>query len=159
MCDFITRNKELFEQLDIFINSIDNKEDSLMYILHNAQNLFGYIPNDVQNYISKKLDIPAEKISELINFYSYFNTELKGKYKINVCLSGACAKNDAQIVLKEFENQLRIKSGSTTDDLKFSLECSRCVGVCRRSPIITVNGRVYEQVTPKDVKNILIECD
>ena len=159
MCDFITRNKELFEQLDIFINSIDNKEDSLMHILHKAQNLFGYIPKDVQSYISKKLDVSHVKISDLIKFYSYFNTKLKGKYKINVCVSGACAKSDAQMVLKEFENQLGIKSGFTTDDLKFSLDCSRCVGVCRRSPIITVNGRVYEQVTPKNVKNILIECD
>ena len=104
MCDFIIRNKELFEQLDIFINSIDNKEDSLMYILHNAQNLFGYIPKDVQNYISKKLDIPAEKISELINFYSYFSTELKGDYKINVCVSGACAK----ITLKWYLKSLKV---------------------------------------------------
>lgn len=159
MCDFISINKELFEQLDIFINSVSDKEDSLMPILHKAQNLFGYIPNDVQNYISKKSGVSHIKISELINFYSYFNTEVKGKYKINICVSGACAKNDSKMVLKEFENQLGIKSGFTTDDLKFSLECSRCVGVCRRSPIVTVNGRVYEQVTPKDVKNILIECD
>lgn len=159
MCDFIIRNKELFEQLDIFINSIDNKEDSLMYILHNAQNLFGYIPKDVQNYISKKLDIPAEKISELINFYSYFSTELKGDYKINVCVSGACAKNNSQMVLEEFESQLGIKTGFTTNDSKFNLESSGCIGVCRRSPIVTVSGKVYERVNPKDVENILNECE
>ena len=158
MCDFITTNKKLFEQLDKFIDSIDNKEDSLMYILHNAQNLFGYIPYEVQNYISKKLDIPNEEISELINFYSYFNTELKCDYKINVCVSGACAKNNSKVLLEEFENQLGIKSGFTTSDSKFKLESSGCIGVCRKSPIVTVNGKVYERLNPKDVINILNKC-
>ncbi|SCH88059.1 NADH-quinone oxidoreductase subunit NuoE family protein [Romboutsia sp. 1001713B170207_170306_H8] len=157
MCDFISRNSKSFEELDIFINSLDKSEDNVIRTLHYAQKIFRYLPNEVQKYISKKLNISFDKIHDLVNFYSYFTTDLKGEIKIKVCLSGACAKNDSSNILAEFEELLGLKCGETSSDLKFSLDSSRCVGSCRRSPVITINGRVYDNVTLKDVSLILKE--
>lgn len=155
MCDFITQNKHLFEQLDIFINSLDKKEDALIRTLHQAQNIFGYIPQDVQIYISDKLDIPFDKVSKLVNFYSYFTTDLKGEFKINICVGRTCNKNNSNKILAEFENQLGIKVRETTKDLKFTLDTTGCVGTCRKSPVVTVNGRDFNGVTIEDVSSIL----
>ena len=155
MCDFYLRNKKLFEQLDTFIDSLETKDGSLIQVLHHAQGIFGYLPKEVQIYIGEKLSIPLNKIESTISFYSYFSTELKGKYKINVCLGSACSKNNSNEIMNEFERLIGIKSGQTTSDMKFSLDYSRCVGVCRKPPIITVNGRVYESVTPEDIPSIL----
>ena len=155
MCDFVSHNKDLFNKLDKFICSINDNDDKLMSTLHYAQNIFGYLPKEVQIYIGEKLSIPLNKIESTISFYSYFSTELKGKYKINVCLGSACSKNNSNEIMNEFERLIGIKSGQTTSDMKFSLDYSRCVGVCRTPPIITVNGRVYESVTPEDIPSIL----
>lgn len=155
MCDFFLLNKDLFNKLDVYINSIESTEDKLLEILHHAQNIFGYIPNEVVSYISSKTDVNIEEINELINFYSYFTTELKGKYKINVCLGALCVKRGSEKILLEFENQLGIKRGQTTSDLKFSLDASRCAGSCGRGPIVVINEKSYSYVTEKDVTKIL----
>lgn len=155
MCDFISKNKELFNKLDIFINSIYHDEKMLMNTLHHAQSIFGYLPKDVQIYIAENLNIPFSKVESVVNFYSYFVTEVKGKYKIKICLGNACSKDNSYSILLEFKKLIGIKSGETTKDMKFSLESGGCVGVCRKTPIVTVNGRVYENVTIEDIPSIL----
>ena len=102
MCDFVSHNKDLFNKLDKFICSINDNDDKLMSTLHYAQNIFGYLPKEVQIYIGEKLSIPLNKIESTISFYSYFSTELKGKYKINVCLGSACSKNNSNKIMNEF---------------------------------------------------------
>ena len=159
MCDFVSKNKELFQELDKYINSVENKDDALISTLHYGQKLFGYLPKDVQLYIGEKLDVSHNKIENIINFYHYFTTEPKGKYKINVCLGSACSKNESSKIIYEFERLLNIKSGETTDDMKFSLNSSRCMGVCRKTPIVTINGRVYESVAIEDIPSILETCE
>lgn len=159
MCDFVSKNKELFQELNKYINSVENKDDALISTLHYGQKLFGYLPKDVQLYIGEKLDVSHNKIENIINFYHYFTTEPKGKYKINVCLGSACSKNESSKIIYEFERLLNIKSGETTDDMKFSLNSSRCMGVCRKTPIVTINGRVYESVAIEDIPSILETCE
>ena len=155
MCDFYLRNKKLFEQLDTFIDSLETKDGSLIQVLHHAQGIFGYLPKEVQNYIAEKLNVSCDKIYSLVNFYDFFHTELKGEYKINVCVGTACSKSNSKTILCEFEKLLGINTGETTSDMKFSLSSSRCIGVCRKTPIVTVNGKVYESVTIEDVPFIL----
>ena len=159
MCDFTSKNKELFNKLDMFISSIDNNKDKLIKTLHYAQSLFGYLPNNVQVYISKNLNIPFNEVEDIVNFYSYFVTELQGKYKIKVCLGNACSKDNSAHILNEFEKLIGIKPGETTKDMKVSLESGGCVGVCRKTPIVTINGRVYESVTVEDIPSILESCN
>lgn len=158
MCDFVSRNKDLFNELDKFIYSVKDNENKLMTTLHYAQNLFGYLPKDVQIHIAKNLNLPFDQVENTVNFYSYFVTELKGKYKIKVCLGNACSKDDSSSILNEFERLIGIKPGETTKDMKFSLESGGCVGVCRKTPIVTINGRVYESVTVEDIPSILETC-
>lgn len=158
MSDFITTNKDLFNKLDIFLDTIDDKKIDLLYILHNTQSIFGYLPNEVQYYICKKLNIPIDDIKNMINFYSYFNTSIGGKFNIKVCISGACFKNNSSEILEAFEKNLGIKAGQTTKDSKFSLESCRCVGSCRKASVVTINGLVYDNLTVKDVPFLINEC-
>lgn len=155
MYDFYLYNKQLFDQLDTFIDSIENKDSSLIQVLHHAQGIFGYLPKEVQLYISKRLNISSAKVYSIINFYSYFTTEPKGKYKISVCLGSVCFVKGADKILSEFEKQLGIRSGQTSKDLLFSLDGLRCVGACGLAPVVVINGKVYGKFKPDQVSAIL----
>lgn len=155
MCDLYSRNKHLFEQLDNFINSLENKEGSLIEVLHYAQGIFGYLPKEVQLYISQKLNIAPAKVYGVVSFYSYFTTEPKGKYKISVCLGTVCFVKGSDKILAEFEKQLGIKAGQTSKDLLFSLDGLRCVGACGLAPVVVVNEKVYGKFKIEQVSEVL----
>lgn len=155
MCDLYSRNKHLFEQLDNFINSLENKEGSLIEVLHYAQGIFGYLPKEVQLYISQKLNIAPAKVYGVVSFYSYFTTEPKGKYKISVCLGTVCFVKGSDKILSEFEKQLGIKAGQTSKDLLFSLDGLRCVGACGLAPVVVVNEKVYGKFKIEQVSEVL----
>lgn len=155
MCDLYSRNKHLFEQLDNFINSLENKEGSLIEVLHYAQGIFGYLPKEVQLYISQKLNIAPAKVYGVVSFYSYFTTEPKGKYKISVCLGTVCFVKGSDKILAEFEKQLGIKAGQTSKDLLFSLDGLWCVGACGLAPVVVVNEKVYGKFKIEQVSEVL----
>lgn len=155
MCDFYSRNKHLFDQLDNFIDSLETRKGALIQVLHHAQGIFGFLPKEVQLYIAKALNVAPSKVYGVVSFYSYFTTEPRGEYKISVCLGTVCFVKGADKILAQFEKELGIKSGETTKDLKFSLEGLRCVGACGLAPVVVVNGKVYGQVKPEDVASIL----
>ena len=155
MCDFYLRNKKLFEQLDTFIDSLETKDGSLIKVLHHAQGIFGYLPKEVQLYISEKLNIAPAKVYGVVSFYSYFTTEPRGKYKISVCLGTVCFVKGSDKILSEFEKQLGIKAGQTSKDLLFSLDGLRCVGACGLAPVVVVNGKVYGQFKLDQVGELL----
>lgn len=150
-------NNSKFKELGKYIDSLPSKEGALIEVLHTAQSIFGYLPKEVQEYVAKKLDLPVSKVYGVITFYSFFTTEPLGKNVINVCMGTACFVRGSGNVLAEFEKELGIKSGQTTQDLKFTLGSLRCVGACGLAPVITVNGRVYGHTTPEQVKSIIEE--
>ena len=155
MCNFVSHNKDLFNKLDKFICSINDNDDKLMSTLHYAQNIFGYLPKEVQLYISEKLNIAPAKVYGVVSFYSYFTTEPRGKYKISVCLGTVCFVKGSDKILSEFEKQLGIKAGQTSKDLLFSLDGLRCVGACGLAPVVVVNGKVYGQFKLDQVGELL----
>ncbi len=155
MCDFYSCNKLLFNKLDNFIISLKSEENSLIQILHYAQDIFGYIPKEVQIYLSKKLNIESSNIYDVISFYTYFSTKPKGKYKISVCLGAVCFAKGANKILSEFEKQLGIKSGQTSKDLLFSLNGLRCLGACGLAPVVAINDKVYGQFKLEQVNEVL----
>ena len=158
MCNFISQNKKLFDELDSLIVALPEADESaLIYVLKEAQGIFGYLPKEVQLYIAQKLNVSPAKVYGVVSFYSYFSTTPVGEHKINVCLGTACFVKGANAVLEEFEKQLGIKSGETTSDLKFTIECLRCVGACGLAPVVVVDGKVYSRVTPDDVEGIIEE--
>jgi NADH-quinone oxidoreductase, E subunit len=146
-----------FEELQIFIDSIEDKRGALIAVLHKAQHLYGYLSDDVIFYISDKLDIPSSKVYGVISFYSYFTTKQRGEYVINVCLGTACFVRGAEAIMKEFEKELNIKAGETSEDMKFTLSGLRCIGACGLAPVVMINDKVYGRVEADQIKKILEE--
>ena len=155
MCNFYSSNKQLFDQLDTFINSLEYNDNSLIQVLHHAQAIFGYLPKEVQLYISKKLNISPSKDIDIVNYYSYFTTDHKGKHKISVCLGSVCLAKGSDKILSEFEKQLGVKAGQTSKDLLFSLDGLRCVGACGIAPVVVINDKVYGQFKVEQVSDVL----
>jgi len=151
----IATYQDQMNEIVSYIDSIADKETALIQVLHRAQNIFGFIPKDVQLLIGNKLDIPVSKVFGVISFYSYFTTEPKGKYVFNVCMGTACFVRNSAAVLKELEKSLHIKVGETTEDKKYSIETLRCVGACGLAPVVMVNQDVFGRVTPEDVAKIV----
>lgn len=158
MCDFISQNKKLFDELDSLIDNLpETDESALIYVLKEAQGIFGYLPKEVQLHIAGKLGVSPAKVYGVVSFYSYFSTNPVGEHKISVCLGTACFVKGSKDVLAELEKQLEIKAGETTKDLKFTIECLRCVGACGLAPVVVIDGKVYSRVTPEDVTSIINE--
>lgn len=157
MCS-LTDNPKIIE-LDDFITEIDAKESDLILVLHRAQNLFGYLPEEIVNHISERINVPKSKIFGVLSFYSYFTTTPRGKNVINVCMGTACFVRGSEPILRELESQLRLKTGETSIDGLFTLDSLRCVGACGLAPVVMVNDKVYGRVTAKDINKIISECE
>jgi len=149
--------REMFTELQSFIDSMEDKRGALIAVLHKAQHLYGYLSDEVILYISESLDIPSSKIYGVISFYSYFTTKQRGQYVINVCLGTACFVRGAEAIMKEFEKELKIKAGETTSDMKFTLSGLRCIGACGLAPVVMINDKVYGRVEVDQVKKIIQE--
>lgn len=133
----------------------NNDAGELINILHETQNAFGYLPKDVQELVAKNLGIPASRVNGVVTFYAFFTEKPKGKHPISVCLGTACYVRGSEKVLDEVKKVLDIEVGETTADGVFSLDCLRCVGACGLAPVMTIDGKVYGNVDPKNVKKIL----
>ena len=146
---------ENFEKLSLFIEQHSGVTDGLMPILHEAQAIFGYIPLEVQKFISKKTGISVARIHGVVTFYSQFSTEPKGEHVVGVCLGTACYVKGAQAILQKFKEELGIEPDQTTADGKYSLVATRCIGACGLAPVITIDDDVYGKVDPSQIDKIL----
>lgn len=147
--------QEQYQKLQEAIERYKDTKGALIPVLHCAQDIYGYIPYDVQREIAHKLSVPLCEIYGVVTFYSRFSLEPKGEYKINVCTGTACYVRGAQKVLDEIEEVLGIKMGHCTEDGKFSLDATRCVGACGLAPVVLVNEEVHGKMTPKMVEEII----
>ena len=146
---------ENFEKRSLFIATHSGATDGLMPILHEAQDIFGYIPLEVQKFISKKTGISVARIHGVVTFYSQFSTEPKGEHVVGVCLGTACYVKGAQAILQKFKEELGIEPDQTTADGKYSLVATRCIGACGLAPVITIDDDVYGKVDPSQIDKIL----
>ncbi len=153
-CD-CNNNLDKYAALQQVIDELKNEPGALMPIMQRAQDIFGYLPEDVQNIIAKGLDIPVSDVYGVATFYAQFNLEPKGKYIISVCLGTACYVKGAQLVLDELEKVLGVPAGSTTPDGLFTLNATRCLGACGLAPVIMVNDDVYGRLTPDQVAGVI----
>jgi NADH:ubiquinone oxidoreductase subunit E len=144
-------------QLEEYIDSIEQKEGALIGVLYKAQEIFGYLPKDVQLFIARKLGITAAKVYGVATFYSYFTMEPRGKHVINVCMGTACFVKGADKILEEIKKELDIKDGNMSKDGLFTVDTLRCVGACGLAPVVMVDGKVYGRVKVEEVKGILDE--
>ena len=135
----------------------ENKDEkgALMPIMQKAQDIYGYLPIEVQTIIADEMGIPLEKVYGVATFYAQFALNPKGEYQISVCLGTACYVKGSGDIYAKLEEILGIKGGECTPDRKFSLDACRCVGACGLAPVMTINGEVFGRITPKDVQGIL----
>lgn len=145
----------LFAELQLAVEFYDRAPDALIQILHRAQELFGYLREDVIQYVAHELRVPISQVYGVIGFYSFFSRVPQGKHTVSVCTGTACYVRGAETLLRSFEKELNIKSGQTTSDGRFSLRCARCVGACGLAPVAMVGDRVHGNVKSNEVKKIL----
>lgn len=130
----------------------------LIQSLHRAQELYGFLPESVQLRVANRLGLHLAEVYGVISFYAYFTDKPVGKYRISVCTGTACFVRGAGRVLDEFRRMLGIEEGETTENGLFSLGGLRCVGACSLAPVVTVNDRVYGNVTPAKAQDIIEDC-
>lgn len=126
-----------------------------MPVMQKAQEIYGYLPEEVQIMIAEGLGVPLEEVYGISTFYSLYNLNPKGEHKINVCLGTACYVKGSQQILDKLEEKLGLATGSITQDGRFSLDASRCVGACGLAPVMIIDDDVYGRVTPDMVEDIL----
>ncbi len=147
--------KEQKAQLMEIIAELKDTKGALMPIMQQAQDIYGYLPYEVQKMISDETGIPLEKIYGVATFYSMFSLYPKGKYQISVCLGTACYVKGSGDIYERLQEKLGIEGGQCTADGKFSLDACRCVGACGLAPVMMINGEVYGRLTTDDIDGIL----
>ena len=147
--------KEQEAQLMAVIERHKNEEGATIPVLHEAQEIYGYLPIEVQKMISTGLGVPLAEIYGIVTFYAQFSLNPKGKYHIGVCLGTACYVKGSGDILEKIKEILGIDVGECTPDGKFSLEATRCIGACGLAPVFTINDDVYGRLVVDDVPDIL----
>jgi len=147
--------KEQEQRLDEVIRRHINTRGALIPILHQAQEIYGYLPMEVQKMVAQKLDIPLSEIYGVVTFYTQFSLYPKGKYRVSVCLGTACYVKGAGDILQRAKDTLGIDVGHCTADGKFSLDATRCIGACGLAPVMMVNDDVYGRLSADDVADII----
>ena len=145
------------EVMDKMLNKYSKDKSNLIQILNEVQEYYGYIPKNAQIAISKYLDLTLAEIYGVITFYARFTLKPKGKYNVAVCLGTACFVKGSEKVLDKAKEILKIDVGETTEDGKFSLEATRCIGACGLAPVFTVNEEVYGKATPELMEKVIAE--
>jgi NADH-quinone oxidoreductase subunit E/NADP-reducing hydrogenase subunit HndA len=151
----MNKNAKKVEELKKIIESKKDDKGAVMPVLHAAQEMFGYLPIEIQKMISEEMNVPLAEIYGVATFYSRFSLNKKGEYVVGVCLGTACYVKGAQGIIDNVKKELNIEVGQTTPDLKFSLEATRCIGACGLAPVMTVNEDVYGKLLASDVADIL----
>ena len=146
---------EQAQKLDEVIGGLKGQEGAVMPALHQAQEIYGYLPLEVQQKIAKGLNVPLEEVYGVATFYSQFSLNPKGRYKVSVCLGTACYVKGSGDVYARLQEKLGITTGECTPDGEFSLEACRCVGACGLAPVMTINEDVYGRLVPDDIDGIL----
>ena len=149
--------KKVKQEVPEMIKVYPKERDSLIKILNDIQVKYGYIPQAAQMAVSEYLDIPMAEIYGVITFYSRFTLKPKGKYNISVCLGTACFVKGSKELLEMAKSKLGIEAGETTEDGKFSIDETRCVGACGLAPVFMVNDEVYGKATAKKVEEVIEE--
>ena len=150
-----TGTPEQEAQLKEIITKANCDKSMLMHVMQEAQNIYGYLPIEVQTMIAEGMNVPLQKVYGVASFYALFSLTPKGKYNVSVCLGTACYVKGSQEILDKICEVLGIAAGECTEDLKVSVEACRCIGACGLAPVFTINDDVYGRVTPDEIPAIL----
>ncbi len=147
--------KDFQEIADLIERYYKGKEDCLIQVLHAAQEIYGYLPLELQRFIADQLGLPASQVSGVVSFYSFFSVKQRGQHTIRVCLGTACYVRGGKKLVDHLMKSLDVEIGDTTKDGKYTFEIARCIGACGLAPAIMIDDVVYKQMTPSKVDSIL----
>lgn len=153
-------NRVADERLDKIKHTIETFKEikgALIPVLHEVQDTYGYLPEEVLEVVSEGLNVPLSEIYGVASFYHFFSLEPKGEHIIRVCLGTACYIKGAQAILDTLAKELNVAVQKTTEDGKFTLEATRCLGACGLAPVMTIGEKVYGKVAATDIPKILKE--
>jgi bidirectional [NiFe] hydrogenase diaphorase subunit len=136
-----------FKILEAHMKKHQFKQDALIEVLHKAQELFGFLEDDLLLFIAYKLKLPASRVYGVATFYHFFTLKPKGEHTCVVCMGTACYVKGADKVLAAIEREARIKAGETTPDNRLSLLTARCIGACGIAPAVVYDGTVTPRQT------------
>lgn len=148
-------DEKSYEQIAEIIERHRDREDSLIQVLHEAQEVYGYLPLELQKFISRGMDIPLAEVSGVVSFYSFFSTEPRGEHTIRVCMGTACYVRGGAKVVNHLRERLGVEVGGTTPDGKFTFEVARCFGSCGLAPAMMIDDTVYKQVNVNRIERVL----
>lgn len=143
------------QELEKILARYSGASSELITILQEAQEKFGYLPQEVMQRVAKFLHLTDNMVYGVSTFYAQFSFTPTGRNKITVCRGTACHVRGGARILKEIERRLCIKSGETTEDMEYSLETIACIGACALAPTMRVGNETYGQMTTKKVTEVL----
>jgi NADP-reducing hydrogenase subunit HndA len=143
------------QKLQEIISKYKDTKGALIPVLHEAQEIYGYLPIEVQKKISEGLNVPLSEVYGVVTFYTQFSLNPKGKYKISVCMGTACYVKGSGLILEKLKEKLGLEVGQCTEDGLFSLDACRCIGACGLAPVVMINDDVYGRLVPDDIEGII----
>ncbi len=148
-------DNEEYRALKKFIEEHRNTPGPLIQVLHKAQSIFGYLPPEVQKFVSSELNVPLSEIYGVVTFYNFFRTEPIGKHVINVCTGTACHVKGSKVVLEALCKELGVEVGGTTEDKFYTISTARCFGACGLAPVMVIDEEVFGRLSPQKAINII----
>ncbi len=149
----ITEN--MWDQIDVIINDNKNVEGSVISVLRLSQDIVGYLPIELIDFIADGLKLPRSQTYGVTTFYSFFSLKPKGRNLIKVCTGTACYVKGIQTVVDKICDQYSVDPEGTTEDRRFSLNSIRCLGACGLAPVMVVNEDIYGDVKPNESIEII----
>ena len=159
MGDNCLAKNQKYDKLLAIIEESKTVPGSLIHVLHEAQEIYGYLPIEVQKVIAEGLNIPLAEVYGVVTFYAQFSLKPKGEYKISVCLGTACYVKGSGDIYNKLQELLGIEGGQCTPDGKFSLDACRCIGACGLAPVLTINDDVYGRLTAAEMADVLAKYE
>ena len=154
-CQDSGEERALYDAVAQIIEKYRGTDGALIMVLHEAQELFGYLPMELQKFIADGMDIPVSEVSGVVSFYSFFTPNKRGKHTIRVCQGTACYVRGGKKLVDAIQTGLNVETNGTTEDGQFTFEIARCIGACGLAPAVMIDDDVYKQVTPTKLPGIL----
>jgi len=144
-----------FDMIKKVIDTYKTKPGCLITVLHLTQEIYGYLPLQIQSLIAKEMKFTESYVAGVISFYSFFSTVPRAEHTIKICLGTACYVRGGKRIVDRLEEELGISVGESTADGKFSIQITRCLGACGLAPVVMIDEEVYQQINPDKIEKIL----
>ncbi len=153
--DVAAEDQQKLDAIKKVIETYKDKKGCLIAVLHLAQEIYGYLPVEIQQVVADGMGFTLSYVSSVVSFYSYFSTIPRAEHAIKICLGTACYVRGGKRIVDRLEEVLGVSVGESTEDGKFSIAITRCLGACGLAPVIMIDDEVFQQVNPDKIEKIL----